>query len=49
MWHSFYSDMRRSAGFKELARKGGLVDYWRATAQWGDFCAPTVDDDFECR
>jgi TolB-like protein/DNA-binding winged helix-turn-helix (wHTH) protein len=49
MWHSFYSDMRRSAGFKELARKGGLVDYWRATAQWGDFCAPAVGDDFECR
>jgi TolB-like protein/DNA-binding winged helix-turn-helix (wHTH) protein len=49
MWHSFYSDMRGSAGFKELARKGGLVDYWRATAQWGDFCAPAVGDDFECR
>lgn len=49
MWHSFYSDMRRSAGFKELAREGGLVDYWRATAQWGDFCAPAVGDDFECR
>jgi TolB-like protein/Flp pilus assembly protein TadD len=49
MWHSFYSDMRGSAGFKELARTGGLVDYWRATAQWGDFCAPAVADDFECR
>ncbi len=49
MWHRFYSDMRRSAGFKELARKGGLVDYWRATAEWGDFCTPAVGDDFECR
>jgi hypothetical protein len=49
MWHGFYSDMRRLAGFKELARNAGLVDYWRTTGQWGDFCTPAIDDDFECR
>lgn len=48
MWHSFYSDMRALPGFKELARQAGLVEYWRGTGQWGDFCAPVGDDDFQC-
>ena len=29
-------------------RELGLVDYWRAVGDWGDFCKPVGDDDFEC-
>jgi TolB-like protein len=41
------SAMRKTEGFKALARKQGLVDYWRATS-WPDLCHPTTVDDFAC-
>ena len=31
--------MRSDPRFMPLARKLGLVDYWRATGQWPDFCS----------
>ena len=31
--------MRRDRRFMTLAARLGLVDYWRATGQWPDFCA----------
>jgi class 3 adenylate cyclase/TolB-like protein len=31
--------MRRDRRFMPLAAKLGLVDYWRATGKWPDFCA----------
>jgi len=40
--------MRRLPGFKDLVQNVGLVDYWRSTGNWGDFCKPIGDDDFEC-
>ena len=43
------SDVRRLPGFKDLARKLGLVDYWRKSGTWGDFCRPVGDEDFECQ
>jgi hypothetical protein len=45
----FYSDgaaLRRDPRFMALAAKLGLVDYWRASGKWPDFCAdpgPTYD------
>ena len=35
--------------FKEIVRDLKLVDYWRASGNWGDFCHPVGTDDFECR
>ena len=29
-------------------REVGLVDYYRASGNWGDFCKPVGEDDFEC-
>jgi TolB-like protein len=48
IWHPAFRDVRRDARFKELLRDVGLVDYWRETGNWGDFCRPIGEDDFEC-
>ena len=47
-WISPYSSMRTLPGFKQILIDGGIVDYWRQTGRWGDFCKP-VGDDFQCR
>jgi TolB-like protein/Tfp pilus assembly protein PilF len=48
LWRPIHKDMRRLPGFKDLVQKLGLVDYWRSTGKWGEFCRPLGDDDFEC-
>jgi len=48
IWHPLFRDMRKLPAFKTLARELGLVTYWRATGQWGDFARPVGADDFEC-
>jgi hypothetical protein len=48
LWRPVMRDLRRESGFKEQLRKLGLVDYWRGTGNWGDFCTPVGKDDFEC-
>lgn len=41
--------LRREPEFKALLRDLGLVDYWRSSGRWADFCRPVGADDFECR
>ncbi|HLA74175.1 MAG TPA: serine/threonine-protein kinase [Steroidobacteraceae bacterium] len=48
-WIMPYSRVRTLPGFKALLRDAGIVDYWRKTGKWGDFCKPVGADDFECR
>jgi adenylate cyclase len=48
IWRPIHKGMRQLPGFKDLVREIGLVDYWRATGNWGDFCRPVGDNDFEC-
>jgi len=48
IWMQLFRDIRRLPSFKESLRELGLVDYWRTTGDWGDFCDPVGDDDFEC-
>jgi len=48
VWLPLFRDMRQLPGFKDLLREIGLVDYWRETGDWGDFCRPVGDNDFEC-
>jgi hypothetical protein len=47
IWHPLYAEMRKLPGFKDLLHELGVVAYWRATGQWGDFARPIDDDDFE--
>jgi TolB-like protein/DNA-binding winged helix-turn-helix (wHTH) protein len=48
LWRPVVKDVRRLPGFKNLVRDLGLVDYWRASGNWGQFCRPAGNDDFEC-
>jgi TolB-like protein/Tfp pilus assembly protein PilF len=48
LWRQIHKGMRRLPGFKDLVRKLGLVDYWRMTGKWGEFCRPVGNDNFEC-
>jgi TolB-like protein/DNA-binding winged helix-turn-helix (wHTH) protein len=49
LWAPFLSEMRRLPEFKALVIELKLVDYWRATGRWGDFCKPLGTNDFVCR
>ncbi|MEP7313473.1 MAG: hypothetical protein ABI859_12890 [Pseudomonadota bacterium] len=49
LWRPVMKGVRRLAGFKDLLREQGLVDYWRKSGNWGEFCKPVGADDFECR
>jgi len=48
IWRPIHKGMRQLPGFKDLVREIGLVDYWRTSGKWGDFCHPVGEDDFEC-
>lgn len=48
-WEGVFKRTRSSPGFKSFAREQGLEAYWRATGEWGDFCPPVGQNDFECR
>jgi tetratricopeptide (TPR) repeat protein len=49
LWVPLRTGMRSTPEFKNLVRRVGLVDYWRASGNWGDFCQPAGADDFTCR
>jgi TolB-like protein/tetratricopeptide (TPR) repeat protein len=48
LWGGTLGEMRQTPGFKAFVRELGLVDYWRSSGKWGDFCKPVGTDDFEC-
>src|SRR5262249_1925625 len=39
------TEVRRQPGFQSLLQEIGLLDYWRSSGDWGDFCKPGVDRD----
>jgi TolB-like protein len=47
-WMSSMTGLRSDPRFKDIVREMGLVDYWRASGNWGDYCKPAGKDDFEC-
>jgi TolB-like protein len=48
LWFPFKTGLRADARFKALVRDIGLVDFWRKSGNWGDFCQPMGNEDFEC-
>jgi TolB-like protein/tetratricopeptide (TPR) repeat protein len=48
LWLPNRTGLRADPRFKDIVRDLGLVDYWRTTGNWGDFCKPAGKDDFEC-
>jgi TolB-like protein/DNA-binding SARP family transcriptional activator/tetratricopeptide (TPR) repeat protein len=47
VWHADFAPVRKTARFKVLMRKAGLVEYWHVKG-WPEQCHPTTGDDFEC-
>jgi tetratricopeptide (TPR) repeat protein len=48
IWSPALREVRTLPGFKTFVRDLGLLELWRTTRKWGDFCHPIGDDDFEC-
>jgi TolB-like protein len=48
IWLPNRTDLRSDPRFKMLLRELGIVDYWRRSGNWGDFCHPVGSSDFEC-
>jgi tetratricopeptide (TPR) repeat protein len=48
LWRPVMRDMRGDPGFKRLLKEFGIAEYWRVAGNWGDFCKPVGNDDFEC-
>jgi TolB-like protein/DNA-binding winged helix-turn-helix (wHTH) protein len=49
IWRPALSEVRRLPQFGDFVQKVGLVDYWRATGKWGDFCHDAGDGNVTCR
>ena len=49
VWDKVYDDMRRLPDFNRLLQEKGMVDYWRETGKWGDFCVAAGGRDFVCK
>ena len=47
VWHASYAPARKTELFKDIVRKAGLVEYWRAKG-WPPQCHPFGADDFTC-
>jgi TolB-like protein len=48
VWGSTSPAMRADPRFKKILRDVGLIDFFRATGKWNDFCQPVGKDDFQC-
>jgi TolB-like protein len=48
LWIPSMTSMRADPRFKDILRDLGLVAFFRASGNWGDFCRPVGSDDFEC-
>jgi TolB-like protein len=49
LWRPVENNVRRLPGFKDFVRELGLLDYWRTSGKWGEFCRPIGPSDFECK
>lgn len=47
-WQPVMKAYRKQNGFKDLIKERGILDYWRNSGNWGDFCRHVGEDDFEC-
>jgi TolB-like protein len=48
LWEPYWSGLRADPRFKDIVRDLKIADYWRSSGNWGDFCKPVGNDDFEC-
>jgi TolB-like protein/DNA-binding winged helix-turn-helix (wHTH) protein len=49
LWRPVLGEVRRQPGFDELVQDLGLVDYWRSSGVWGEFCEEIGSGGLMCR
>ena len=49
LWRPALRDVRRHAAFDTVVEQLGLVDYWRLSGNWGEFCQGTPSGGFGCQ
>jgi TolB-like protein len=48
IWLPQLAETRKTQAFRDFVRDVGFVAMWRKSNDWGDFCHPVGDSDFEC-
>jgi DNA-binding winged helix-turn-helix (wHTH) protein len=48
LWRPALAEVRRQPGFERVVQQLGLVDYWRLSDRWGDFCHGSPSGGFTC-
>ena len=48
LWRPALGEVRRQPGFESVVQQLGLVDYWRLSGNWGDFCRGYPCGGFVC-
>jgi DNA-binding winged helix-turn-helix (wHTH) protein/TolB-like protein len=48
LWHPAFAEARKLPGFADLVADAGLVEAWRASGDWGDFCRPVRQREITC-
>jgi DNA-binding winged helix-turn-helix (wHTH) protein len=48
LWRPALGEVRRQPGFESVVQQLGLVDYWRLSGNWGDFCRGNPSGGFVC-
>jgi len=48
LWHPIFDDVRTMPEFVELIEEMGMVDAWRESGEWSDWCRPVGEDGVEC-
>lgn len=49
LWHPALADLRRTEGFRQLVTDLGLVEAWRKSGDWGDYCRPVSATEITCQ
>jgi hypothetical protein len=49
IWRPALAEVRQMPEFEDFVRQVGLVDYWRASGDWGDFCHEAEEGKITCR
>jgi DNA-binding winged helix-turn-helix (wHTH) protein/tetratricopeptide (TPR) repeat protein len=48
LWRPALREVRRQPGFEDVVQRLGLVDYWRLSGNWAEFCQGTPSGGFAC-